>query len=70
MEFHTVFVIQALESVLPSRYAQGRPEAVDEELRLLYVAVTRAGENLFVSYPVLRYRRGRGAGFRAARRLR
>ncbi len=60
LEFDTVFVIQALEGVLPSRYAQGRPEAVDEELRLLYVAVTRAEENLFLSYPVLRYRRGRG----------
>ncbi len=60
LEFDTVFVIQALEGTLPSRYALEDPDAVDEELRLLYVAVTRAEENLFISYPMLRYRRSRG----------
>lgn len=29
------------------------PEKLDEELRLLYVAVTRAKDRLFVTYPVV-----------------
>lgn len=57
LEFDTVFVIQALEGILPSGYAQNDPDAMDEELRLLYVAVTRAERNLFVSYPVVQHRR-------------
>ena len=60
LEFDTVFIIQAVEGNLPSRYAFGTPAALDEELRLLYVASTRAKEQLFISYPSVRYRRGRG----------
>ena len=60
LEFHSVFVIHALDGVLPSGYSFQDPDALDEELRLLYVAVTRAEENLFVSYPILRYRRYQG----------
>ena len=36
---------------------------MDEELRLLYVAVTRAADQLFISYPVTRYRRYDGQYF-------
>ncbi len=57
LEFDTVFVIQALEGVLPSGYAMKDDEALDEELRLLYVAITRAERNLFVSYPTVQQRR-------------
>jgi DNA helicase-2/ATP-dependent DNA helicase PcrA len=60
LEFHTVFLIQALEGVLPSGYSLGDADALDEELRLLYVAITRAEENLFASYPMTSYRRRRG----------
>jgi DNA helicase-2/ATP-dependent DNA helicase PcrA len=60
LEFHPVFLIHALDGVLPSGYAQGDPDALDEELRLLYVAVTRAENHLFISYPVLQYRRYQG----------
>jgi DNA helicase-2/ATP-dependent DNA helicase PcrA len=63
LEFDTVFVIQALEGILPSAYALKDPEALDEELRLLYVAVTRAERNLFVSYPVVQHRRFDGEYF-------
>ena len=69
LEFDTVFVIQALEGVLPSGYALGRGDELDEELRLLYVAVTRAENNLFISYPVLRYRRWGGDQFTAPSRF-
>ncbi len=57
LEFHTVFLMQALDGVLPSAYAINDPDALDEELRLLYVAVTRAEQDLFVSYPILQHRR-------------
>jgi len=60
LEFHTVFIIHALEGVIPSGYALDDPEAIDEELRLLYVAVTRAEERLYITYPVIQYRRSLG----------
>ncbi len=60
LEFHTVFIIHALDGVLPSMYSLKNQDALDEELRLLYVAVTRAEENLFISYPILQYRRYQG----------
>ncbi len=63
LEFHTVFVIQALEGVLPTGYAMNDDDALDEELRLLYVAITRAEENLFITYPSVRYRRHEGEYF-------
>ncbi len=63
LEFDTVFVIQALDGVLPSGYSLNDPDDIEEELRLLYVAVTRAETNLFISYPILRYRRYQGEAF-------
>ena len=60
LEFHTVFLIHALDGILPSGYALKEEENIDEELRLLYVAVTRAEDQLFISYPVLQYRRHQG----------
>jgi DNA helicase-2/ATP-dependent DNA helicase PcrA len=60
LEFKVVFLIHALDGVLPSGYSVEDPDDLDEELRLLYVAVTRAEDELFISYPMLRY--GRYAG--------
>ncbi|GAB5521261.1 MAG: ATP-dependent helicase [Rhodothermales bacterium] len=60
LEFHTVFLIKTLDGVLPSGYSLKDPDALDEELRLLYVAVTRAEENLFITYPMVQYRRFQG----------
>ena len=60
LEFHTVFLIRALEGNLPSRYAIREEGGVDEELRLFYVAITRAEEELFISYPITQYRRTYG----------
>jgi len=63
LEFHTVFLLHALDGVLPSFYSLKEPGGLDEELRLLYVAITRAEENLFISYPVVQYRRSYGEYF-------
>ncbi|MCC5942566.1 MAG: ATP-dependent helicase [Balneolaceae bacterium] len=53
LEWRTVFLIQCLDGILPSGYAIEDEEQMDEEVRLLYVAVTRAKEQLFLTYPAL-----------------
>lgn len=52
LEWHSVFVIWALEGRFPSFYNIDTEEDLEEERRLLYVAATRAKENLFISYPI------------------
>lgn len=63
LEFDAVFLIRALEGVLPSSYAMKDADELDEELRLLYVALTRARDDLFISYPILQHRRFAGEYF-------
>jgi DNA helicase-2/ATP-dependent DNA helicase PcrA len=53
LEWDAVFVINATEGGIPSNRAE-TPAQLDEELRLFYVALTRARTWLTVSYP--RYR--------------
>ena len=60
LEWHTVFIIWALEGRFPSIYALHSKKELEEELRLMYVASTRAKENLFFTYPVQVYDRGSG----------
>ncbi|MBF0503178.1 MAG: ATP-dependent helicase [Candidatus Riflebacteria bacterium] len=52
LEWHSVFVIWALEGRFPSFPALQNPERLEEERRLMYVAMTRARENLYLCYPV------------------
>ena len=63
LEWHTVFVISALEGRFPVTYAARSDEEMEEELRLMYVAATRAKENLYFTYPVNIYDRGTGIIF-------
>ncbi|UCD78053.1 MAG: ATP-dependent helicase [Desulfobacterales bacterium] len=51
LEWHTVFIIWALDGRFPSPHALHKEEDLEEELRLMYVAATRARENLFFTYP-------------------
>lgn len=53
LEWKHVFIIQCLDGIIPSVYSVEDEEKLDEELRLLYVAATRAEEMLYFSYPVL-----------------
>jgi DNA helicase-2/ATP-dependent DNA helicase PcrA len=60
LEWHSVFVIWALDGRFPSLYALSREEEMEEELRLMYVAATRAREGLFFTYPRQVYDRSLG----------
>jgi DNA helicase-2/ATP-dependent DNA helicase PcrA len=51
LEWQSVFVIWALDGRFPSLYAMAREADMEEELRLMYVAATRARENLCFTYP-------------------
>src|SRR3712207_8576125 len=54
LEWDVVFVVGLVEGVLPIAQSLSRPEAVEEERRLLYVAVTRAREQLSLSWSLAR----------------
>jgi DNA helicase-2/ATP-dependent DNA helicase PcrA len=60
LEWNTVFVIYALEGRFPTMRAAGNDDELEEERRLMYVACTRAKENLFITYPINIYDRESG----------
>ncbi|WP_340103127.1 ATP-dependent helicase [Rhodohalobacter sp. 8-1] len=53
LEWRTVFLIQCLDGIIPSGYAIEDPKQMEEEIRLVYVAVTRAKDQLFLTYPAM-----------------
>ena len=59
LEFDIVFVVGLEDSILPGDSEQRTPRAVEEERRLLYVAMTRARHRLHLSYARCRYIYGR-----------
>ncbi len=52
LEWHTVFVIYALDGMFPSSRAAASEQDMEEERRLMYVACTRAKVNLIITYPM------------------
>jgi DNA helicase-2/ATP-dependent DNA helicase PcrA len=60
LEWHTVFIIWALDGRFPSAHALHKEEDLEEELRLMYVAATRAREKLYFTYPNQVYDRSLG----------
>ena len=64
-EWDVVFVLNLVDGCIPSDMATGKSEQIDEESRLLYVAMTRAREHLHLLQPLRFYltqqhRHGRG----------
>lgn len=55
LEWDSVFIIGAVDGRFPSAYSFNSAEEMDEELRLMYVATTRAKNNLYITYPVDMY---------------
>jgi DNA helicase-2/ATP-dependent DNA helicase PcrA len=54
-EWESVHVLNVTDGSFPSEFATGRPESIDEERRLLYVAMTRAKSELHLLAPVRFY---------------
>lgn len=59
-EYTAVFIIGAVDGRFPSLYSFNSEEELDEELRLFYVASTRAKRHLFISYPTDMFDRATG----------
>ena len=55
LEWRCVFVIWLVDGRFPSSYAFTTDEDLEEERRLLYVAVTRAKQSLYLTFPVQVY---------------
>lgn len=53
LEWGAVFLIQCLDGIIPSGYAIDDPQQMEEEIRLVYVAVTRAKDQIFLTYPAM-----------------
>ncbi|MBI4500717.1 MAG: ATP-dependent helicase [Gemmatimonadetes bacterium] len=59
-EWDVVYVLNVVDGCIPSDRATGTPEEIDEERRLLYVAMTRARDQLHLVHPHRLYIPGRG----------
>jgi DNA helicase-2/ATP-dependent DNA helicase PcrA len=62
LEWQAVHVIALYDGNFPADMACGSDESVDEERRLLYVAMTRARRQLYLHVPVRYYHQPRGRG--------
>ncbi len=60
LEWHCVFIIWTVDGRFPSSYSFVTEEELEEERRLFYVAVTRAKQHLFMTYPINVYDRTTG----------
>ncbi len=69
LEFRNVFISGMEEELFPSIMSTDDLSQIEEERRLLYVAVTRAQENCMMSYAQTRFRNGKTNSCRPSRFL-
>jgi ATP-dependent DNA helicase UvrD/PcrA len=69
LEFHTVFVIWLTNGMFPSNRSLDTRDALEEERRLFYVAITRARDELYLTYPQMRLSGGYGDVFQRPSRF-
>jgi DNA helicase II / ATP-dependent DNA helicase PcrA len=69
LEFHTVFVIWLTDGMFPSSRSMEEREDLEEERRLFYVAITRAKDELYLTYPHMRLSGGYGDVFQRPSRF-
>lgn len=63
LEFNTVFVVGMEENIFPSMLSVDSDKALEEERRLLYVAITRAEKHCYLTWAHTRWRYGKMDGF-------
>jgi len=69
LEFHAVFVIWLTDGMFPSSRSLETRDAIEEERRLFYVAITRAKDELYLTYPHMRLNAGYGEMFQRPSRF-
>jgi len=69
LEFHSVFVIWLTDGMFPSSRSLDTRDALEEERRLFYVAITRARDELYLTYPHMRLSGGYGDVFQRPSRF-
>ncbi|MGZ5537371.1 MAG: ATP-dependent helicase [Chthoniobacterales bacterium] len=69
LEYHTVFVIWLTDGMFPSARSLETRDAIEEERRLFYVAITRARDELYLTYPHMRLNAGYGDMFQRPSRF-
>jgi len=69
LEFHTVFVIWLADGMFPSSRSMDDRKDLEEERRLFYVAITRAKDELYLTYPHMRLTGGYGDVFQRPSRF-
>src|SRR6202007_2359874 len=52
MEWDTVYVLNVVDGSFPSEFSTGKAELIEEERRMLYVAMTRAQNELLLVVPL------------------
>ncbi|MGN6554464.1 MAG: ATP-dependent helicase, partial [Verrucomicrobiota bacterium] len=60
LEFDVVFIIMLCDGLFPSARSLETAEGEEEERRLFYVSITRARNELYLSYPLIRAMAGSG----------
>src|SRR5438552_2802867 len=64
LEFPVVFIIMLCDGLFPSARSIKTAEDAEEERRLFYVAITRAKNELYLSYPLMRFAQSKGGNSR------
>ena len=67
LEFDNVFIVGVEEDLFPSMMASDTPQGLEEERRLMYVAITRARRFCMLTYAASRYRNGLTQSMRPSR---
>lgn len=69
LEWRVVFVVWMSDGMFPSSRSLESEEAIEEERRLFYVAVTRAKDELYLTWPAMRLNAGYGEMFQRPSRF-
>ena len=69
LEWPAVFVVWLTEGMFPGSRSLEKPDSLEEERRLFYVAVTRGRDHLHLCYPQIRLNSGYGEPFQRRSRF-